>query len=68
MTDLEKKATEIVELFEDVLDRFNIFIPADDEQEERERARDGENIAKLYGMVYWNLVEDVVNALTEVGK
>ena len=60
--DTSEKATEIVELFEDLLDRKGIEIPCDDENEQKGR-HDGKNTAKLYGMEYYDLVSDIQNLL-----
>lgn len=57
-----KLATEIVELFEELLDKKGIEIPCEDETEQKERY-EGNNVAKLYGMEYFNLVSDVQNLL-----
>ena len=51
-------AEEIVELFEDLLDKKGIDIPCADEDEESVRYDDG-NCARLYGMEYWELVDQV---------
>ena len=59
-----KLACEIVELFEDLLDKKGIEIPCDDELESLERHFDG-NEAKLYGMEFWTLVDDVESILNE---
>mgnify|MGYP004524408051 CR=1 FL=1 len=53
-----KLATEIVELFEELLDQKGIEIPCKDEDEQNER-HEGGNVAKLYGMEYYNLVSAV---------
>lgn len=61
----EKKnelATEIVELFEKLLDKKGIEIPCDDEDEQKDRY-EGNNAANLYGMEYFNLVSDIQNLL-----
>ena len=50
-----KLATEIVELFEELLDKKGIEIPCEDANEQKERY-DGNNVAKLYGMEYFDLV------------
>ncbi len=55
-------ATEIVQLFEDLLERKGIVIPCDDETEEADR-RDNENAARLYGMEYYSLLEEVQGIL-----
>lgn len=57
-----KLATEIVELFEELLDRKGIEIPCDDKDEQKDRY-EGNNTAKLYGMEYFNLVSDIQNLL-----
>lgn len=57
-------AHEIVELFEDLLDKKGIEIPCNDETEQKNRYEDG-NDAKLYGMEYWNLVDQVENLLSK---
>lgn len=59
-----KLATEIVELFEKLLDKKGIEIPCDDEIEQKDRYEGG-NAAKLYGMEYYNLVSNVQNLLYE---
>jgi len=53
-----KLATEIVELFEDLLDEKGIEIPCADETEQKDRYEGG-NDAKLYGMEYWNLIDTI---------
>ena len=63
MNKRNKLATEIVELFEDLLDSKGVEIPCDDETEQKDR-HDGGNDAKLYGMEYWNLI-DAIEALLE---
>lgn len=57
-----KLATEIVELFEKLLDRKGIEIPCDDKDEQKDRY-EGNNTAKLYGMEYFNLISDIQNLL-----
>lgn len=51
-------ATDIVDVFDDFLASKNIEIPCDDLEEEAER-HDDDNCACLYGMEYWNLVDQV---------
>lgn len=53
---LREYSVDIVELFEDILDRYNINIPDED------RTGD-ESESRLYGMTYSNLEEDVVAIL-----
>lgn len=57
-----KLATEVVGLFEELLDRKGIEIPCDDDDEQKERYG-GNNTAKLYGMEYYNLVSGIQNLL-----
>ena len=57
-----KLATEIVELFENLLDEKGIEIPCEDSIEQKDRY-DGGNCAKLYGMEYYNLVAAVQELL-----
>ena len=57
-----KLATEIVELFENLLDEKGIEIPCKDETEQKDRY-DGGNEAKLYGMEYYNLIAAVQELL-----
>lgn len=57
-----KLATEIVELFEELLDKKGIEIPCEDAIEQKERC-DGNNVAKLYGMEYFDLVSNVQSLL-----
>lgn len=58
-------ACNIVELFEDLLAKKNIIVPCSDDDEEEERYNeDGELLANLYGMGYWNLV-DAVEAMLD---
>lgn len=56
--DKEHLAEEIVDVFENLLDEKNIEIPCDDLTEEDER-HDGDNDAKLYGTVYFDLIAQV---------
>jgi len=52
------EAAEIVDLFEEILDRYGIHVPSpeDDEREE-------DNSAKLYGSVYSDLLDSVEDKL-----
>ena len=56
MIKLREYSIEIVELFEELLEEHNITIPDED------RTGD-ENEARLYGMTYSNLEEDVLHTL-----
>lgn len=55
-------AASIVETFEDLLAEKDIEIPCSDEEEETVRHVDG-NEAKLYGMEYWHLIDEVESRL-----
>lgn len=48
------EAAHIVKLFENILDEYDTKIPS---PEDYEREPDSE--AKLYGSVYWNLMDDI---------
>lgn len=51
-------AREIVELFEELLDKKGIEIPCADDEEQKDRHIDG-NEVKIYGMEYWNLIDKI---------
>ena len=55
---LRPYAFDICELFEDILDKHNITIPDEDDDQ-----REPDNCARLYGMTYGNLEDEVVNVL-----
>ena len=52
------EAARIVELFEDVLDEHDIKIPSSEEDE-----HEPDNETKLYGSVYWNLIDGVEESI-----
>ena len=52
------EAADIVELFENVLDKYNITLPSPEDDE-----RDPENDAKLYGSTYSDLLDAVESHL-----
>lgn len=54
---------EIVELFEKLLETKGIEIPCTDKLEEKDR-HTGDNKARLYGMEYWNLVDEIEHLLS----
>lgn len=56
-------ASGILDCFEELLDRLEITIPCSDADEEEERKMD-DNSARLYGMEYWSLYEQVEDLLT----
>lgn len=53
----------ILDCFEELLDKLEITIPCADTEEEEERKMD-DNSARLYGMEYWSLYEQVEDLLT----
>lgn len=61
------EAADIVELFEMVLDKYDIRIPSPEDDE-----REPDNEAKLYGSTYFNLLDDVeariASLLTRIGE
>ena len=59
MIKLREYSVEIMELFEDLLDKHNITIPDED------RTGD-ESEARLYGCTYYDLEEEVVSILNEL--
>lgn len=52
-------AAEIVEEFERVLDKYNIDVPSGDEDD------GNENRASLYGMTYFNLLDEVESMVAQ---
>lgn len=59
-------AADIVDLFDELLAEKDIEVPCSDQDEEAERHDNG-NCACLYGMEYWNLVDQVEHILIEKG-
>ena len=57
------EAANILELFENVLDRYSIKVPSPEDDE-----RETDNGAKLYGSVYSELLDDVENTLNGLLK
>ena len=57
-------AADIVDEFDSFLASKNIEIPCADPEEEAERHND-DNCACLYGMEYWNLVDQIEFMLNE---
>jgi hypothetical protein len=53
-------AAEIVELFEKVLDRYDIVVPSPEDDERGE-----DNGARLYGSVYSDLLDSVEDVLLD---
>ena len=56
-------AAEILDLFDDILNRHGIKVPSEEDDERGE-----DNDAALYGMVYGNLLEDVENILIGLAR
>ena len=57
------RAAEILDLFEDLLNRHGIKVPSEEDDERGE-----DNDAALYGMEYWNLLADVENILIGIAQ
>lgn len=57
------EAAAIVELFEALLDKFDITLPSPEDDE-----RDEDNTARLYGTTYWDLVGEVEDIVADVAK
>lgn len=55
------EAARIVDLFESLLDKYNIRIPSPEDDE-----RDEDNEAKLYGSVYSELLDSVEDELIDI--
>lgn len=65
MTEDERKevVSGILGCFEELLDKLKITIPCADADEEEARKMD-DNSARLYGMEYWSLYEQIEDLLT----
>ena len=57
-----KKAAEIIELFEDLLEKKNITITCADPEEEKDR-NNSKFDARIYGTEYWNLADAIETIL-----
>lgn len=56
-------AADIVEMFDDLLTAHGIKVPSEEDEE-----RGADNDAALYGMVYWNLLDDVERIVADAAK
>lgn len=56
-------AAEILDLFDDMLNRHGIRVPSEEDDE-----RGADNDAALYGMVYADLLEDVENIIIGIAR
>lgn len=65
MTEDERRevVSGILDCFEELLDKLEITIPCADTDEEEERKMN-DNSARLYGMEYWLLYEQIEDRLT----
>lgn len=65
MTEDERRkvVSGILDCFEELLDKLEITIPCADADEEEERKMN-DNSARLYGMEYWSLYEQIEDLLT----
>ena len=55
------EAADIVMMFDDVLDRYDITVPSPEDDERTE-----DNDARLYGSVFWELVEAVQEHVVDI--
>lgn len=65
MTEDERRevVSGILDCFEELLDKLEITIPCADADEEEER-KIVDNNARLYGMEYWSLYEQIEDLVT----
>lgn len=62
--DIRKEVVSgILDCFEELLDKLEITIPCADADEKEERKMN-DNSARLYGMEYWSLYEQIEDLLT----
>lgn len=57
----EDEAVRILEVMEDVLDRYDIKVPSPEDDQRGE-----ENDAPLYGSVYWGMVYEIEQMLIKL--
>lgn len=57
-SEIKNLACEIVDMFDDMLDQKDITVPDEDDDQ-----KDADNSARLYGMTYWTLVDQVQEML-----
>lgn len=55
------EAAQIVELFEGILDKYDIAVPSPEDHE-----RNADNCARLYGSTYSDLLDQVENKLIDI--
>lgn len=53
-------AADILDMFDDVLTAHGIKVPSEEDDQRGE-----DNDAAIYGMVYWNLLDDVERIVAE---
>jgi hypothetical protein len=58
-----KIAADIVEMFDDLLTAHGIKVPSEEDDE-----RGADNDVALYGMVYWNLLDDVERIVADAAN
>ncbi len=63
MINTHDEAALIVEMFENMLDDYNITVPSDEDSE-----RDQDNMARLYGSTYYDLLSCVEEKLIELAE
>ena len=66
MTEDERRevVSGILDCFEELLDKLEITIPCADADEEEEERKIVDNSARLYGMEYWSLYEQIEDLVT----
>ncbi len=57
------EAAEIIELFEDILDQYDVSVPSPEDNE-----RDKENMVGLYGSTYSDLLDSVESAIIDIAE
>lgn len=55
------EAARIVELFEDILSRYNIHVPSPEDEE-----REEDNMIGLYGSTYSELLDDIESEILSI--
>jgi len=55
------EAAEIVDIFEDLLDKYNITVPSPEDDE-----KEPDNRARLYGTVYYMLLDEIEGRLIDI--
>ena len=56
-------AADILDMFDDVLTAHGVKVPSEEDDQRNE-----DNDAALYGMVYWNLLDDVERIVADAAN